>query len=387
MRRMTRYAAPGSRHQSWIGTTASCRSDAIRWASASNDRTNSGRSASVLRHDPDRDVALDPRQPRGVDGAVAPGAEPLAQPVAPQREPAGSTSCKAGSCDQDPPLERPPAPATDPVPAPPPAPRGTPGTPQGLHLPTAAVQGDHQLAPGTPRATDAPPRVPRAAGPPRRPGRTPARRRPIARRRRGAAPRAAAASGRAQSSSANSAYASPRHSPRPRAAPATPAPASSRARRDRPVRHQPLEPRDVERLVRPPRACSRATGSPPPTAAPSPRVDHPAEPRHVAAQRRRRPRRRARPRTRPRTAGRPTRPRCGGPAASPTNRRCLGPPTLTSSSPRSATVTPPNARYWSMSRPARCRPATPTVPEACCSRVAKPRAPGQIPALREVDNT
>jgi hypothetical protein len=60
-----------------------------------------------------------------------------------------------------------------------------------------------------------------------------------------------------------------------------------------------------------------------------------------------------------------------------TSRRCLGPPMLTSS-PRSATASPPNARYSSIPHLARSRhAATATVPEGRLQSRGKRRTPGQ----------
>ena len=59
----------------------------------------------LLTHDADRKVTLDPRQPGGVNGPIAPGAEALAQPVAPQRETRRLGQLEGRVVREDPPVE------------------------------------------------------------------------------------------------------------------------------------------------------------------------------------------------------------------------------------------------------------------------------------------
>ena len=66
---------------------AGWRTDASRRARSSNERTNSGQSAIWSRYDAHGDISLDPGQAGGEDDAVATGAEPLTQPIPAQREP------------------------------------------------------------------------------------------------------------------------------------------------------------------------------------------------------------------------------------------------------------------------------------------------------------
>ena len=213
-------------------------------------------------HDPDREVTLDARQPAGIHGPVAPGAQPLAQPVAPQREPGRLRQPQRRIVRQDPPLEvvklR----------------RGLesqllrqhiavlPGTPQGLHLATAAVKGEHQLRPERlPQRMLGNERLElgdhlRGAA---------ARQLGVAnrsRRQRGAAPRAAAPP------AAPSPRPRTRRTPRPATGPGLHAtPSTPPPRRRAPAATGPPPPdaqTERHRTRRPaPRACSPAPASPP----------------------------------------------------------------------------------------------------------------------------
>jgi hypothetical protein len=98
-----------------------------------------------LGHHPDGDVTVDPRQPGRVHGAIAPSAQPLTHPVTPQPKLTRLELPQRLVMDQDPTLQLrqlrrrlQPELAGEDLPM-------RLVRPQGLHLPAAAVQGQHQL--------------------------------------------------------------------------------------------------------------------------------------------------------------------------------------------------------------------------------------------------